>query len=262
MSDRTEPVTLVTGASRGLGYAVAKRCLADGGRVMLLSRDGGRLAAAADELSALGPGRVAFSAGDAAAEADVARAFATAAERLGPVTRLVCNAGAAHVGALDETALSDWDRVVAANLTSAFLACRAFVRSAKAARHGGAVVLVSSVTGKSGAALATAYSAAKAGVIGLTRALAREAAPLGVRVNAVCPGAMETEMFRRDTLGTLAERFKTTPEALEKATLAALLVKRILDPGEVADLILYLLSGRAAGITGQAWNADGGFEVH
>ena len=251
---------LVTGASRGLGFATARALLDQGANVALVSRDAARLQAANEELAALT--RTLAIPADVSDEAAVQGAFAKAVERFGAVDLLVNAAGAALVRKAADTSLDEWNRILAVNATGPFLTCREALRRMIPAKIRGRIVNVASVSGATGASLASAYSASKAALLGLTRSLAREAAAHGVNVNAVCPGAMDTDMLRQDTLGPMSELFKMDRESLLKHSLAAIPLKRLLSAGEVADLVVFLLSDKAAGITGQSYNVCCGLDIH
>jgi len=251
---------VVTGASRGLGLAVAKALLRDGSKVALVSRDPARLEAARRELEPLG--EILAAPADVSDETAVRGAFAKVLERFGRLDMLVNAAGLALVRKAADTGLDEWRRVMDVNATGTFLTCREAVRHMAAAKVRGKIVNIASVSAETGAPMASAYSASKAAVLGLTRSLARELAGLGINVNAVCPGAMETDMFLKDTLGPLCETFKSDRETLLKHTLAAIPLKRLLSPDEVAELVVFLLSDKAGGITGQSYNICCGFDIH
>lgn len=232
---------LVTGGSRGLGRAIV------------------------EALAAEPPARVAFTwnvdeaAARAVAEATGARAFrldlrdrarpdelaAEVEEALGPIEGLVNNAGLRRESLLAMTSDADWDAVLDANLGGLFRCCRAVLRGMMVRRRG-AIVNVSSLSALHGVAGQGAYAASKAGILGLTRSLAREAGRRGVRVNAVVPGFVDTDL----TAG------------LAEAAVAALRAGECLPqgvrPGDVAQAVLFLLSDRAAAITGQALVVDAG----
>lgn len=239
---------LVTGASRGIGRAVAAVLAREGWAVCvnyLERRDAAE--SLVRELRAQGRAAMAFQADVADREAADACVRA-ASEELGPVELLVNNAGISRQGLFQDLDDAAWDRLLAVNLTgprNAVLAVLPHMLSEKR----GCVVNISSMWGLRGASCEAAYAATKAGVIGLTRSLALELAPSGIRVNCVAPGCVETDMVRvlgEDTRRMLAEE---TP------------LGRLGRPEDVAEAVAFLASEKAAFITGQVLAADGGFVV-
>ena len=239
---------LVTGASRGIGRAVAAVLAREGWAVCvnyLERRDAAE--SLVRELRAQGRAAMAFQADIAGRESAYACVRA-ASEELGPVELLVNNAGISRQGLFQDLDDAAWDRLLAVNLTgprNAVLAVLPHMLSEKR----GCVVNISSMWGLRGASCEAAYAATKAGVIGLTRSLALELAPSGIRVNCVAPGCVETDMVRvlgEDTRRMLAEE---TP------------LGRLGRPEDVAEAVAFLASEKAAFITGQVLAADGGFVV-
>jgi 3-oxoacyl-[acyl-carrier protein] reductase len=238
-------VALVTGAATGIGRATALALAQAGASVAVNHLD--QLQAATQlvqELSALGVRAAAFDA-DVTRAADVARMVGAAEATLGPVDVLVNNAGIILEQALVDTREDDWDRLLAVDLKSVFLVTRAVLPGMQA-RQSGAIVNIASDLGILGRANFTAYCAAKAGVIGLTRALAREVAP-HVRVNAVAPGAVNTRMV--------------SPERMSADSLAQELAVpqgRIAEPAEIAASVVFLASDLARFYCGQVLGPNGG----
>src|SRR5215470_3987713 len=234
---------LVTGAASGIGLAVAARCLAEGATVAALDRDGAALSRAVAGLAVGGRDRV------AAVQADVA----TAGERLGRLTAVVNVAGiGGYTGDIGQTSPADWARTLAVNLSGTFHVCRAALPLLRAA-GGGRIVTVSSQYGLVGGAGSPAYSAAKAGVIGLTRAMAVDHAAEGILVNCVCPGPIDTPMLRA-----------STSHAELAAREAARTAGRVLlggpgRPEDVAGMIAFLLGHDAGFLTGAVLTCDGGW---
>ena len=234
---------VVTGGARGIGRATVQRFAAAGERVIALGRDPAALAALAG---------VEAEVCDVTDEDAVSATFA----RIGAVDVLVNNAGIGESAPLHRTTLDDWTRHLAVNATGAFLCMRAAVPGMRE-RGAGAVVTVASTAGRVGVPYTSAYSASKHAVIGLTRAVASEVAGSGVRVNAVCPTFVRTDMTDR-SVANIVERTGRTADEAEAALAAASPLGRLLEPAEVADAIVFLASPAAAAINGQAIVIDGG----
>lgn len=244
-------VVVVTGGAKGIGRATVARFAARGERVVALGRDRAALSALPDSLPD-GGHLVSGEVCDVADEGAVRECF----ERIGPVDVLVNNAGIAESAPLSRTSLADWSRHFAVNSTGPFLCTRA-VLDGMLARDAGAVVTVASTAARVGARYTAAYTASKHAVLGLMRATAAEVAGTGVRANAVCPTFVATEMTDRSI-----ERISAATGRDRDASAAALHASsplgRLLDPGEVADAIVWLASQEAASINGQALVLDGG----
>ena len=189
-------LALVTGAARGLGRAIALVLAEQGARVVL--NDIAPEPDAAETIAALGDRFVAYHQADVGDETAVEAMFAAISAQHGPLDILVNNAGTSRPQTIRETSLADWDALLRINLTSAFLCCRAaFAQMEPPAGRGGAIVNLSSVVAHQGALAGHVhYAATKSGLLGLTRTLARTGAPLGIRVNAVAPGIIDTELLR------------------------------------------------------------------
>ena len=214
------PAALVTGATRGIGRAVAHRLAEDGRRVLAWGRPP-----------------------DQGDPAELERAF----EDVGDLDVFVANAGVCEQARLDDADAAEvWRRVLAVNLDGVFHGLRL---AAPRLRPGARVVIVSSGLGKLGRAGYSAYAASKHGVLGLMRCAALELAGRGIRVNAVCPGWVDTDMARAD--------LRRTGTALSEAT-AGIPAGRFVRPSEVAELIAWLASPASAPVTGQAYNISGG----
>jgi 3-hydroxybutyrate dehydrogenase len=246
---------VVTGASRGIGEAVARALAREGIAVLLAGRSADRLAAVAAGIT--GAGGEAWPAPcDVTDEAAVAALAETAAHRLGEVDVLVNNAGAASGAPLARTTLDEWNRLFAVNATGAFLCTRAFLPPMME-RGRGRVVNVASVAGLRGARYIAAYAAAKHALIGLTRVAAAESARTGVTVNAVCPGYVDTDMTR-ETLAAISRRTGMSDDEARAALLARSPQQRLVTPEEVAAAVVYLCGPAARAITGDTLVLDGG----
>jgi 3-oxoacyl-[acyl-carrier protein] reductase len=238
----TGKVALVTGAGRGIGAAVARGLAREGCDVALVDRDDSETVAG--EVRSVGRRALALRADVsrlAAAEESVARV----AQELGRLDILVCNAGITRDAVIWKMTEEAWDEVLAVNLKGCFTFCRAVVPAFRSQRSG-KIVTVASINGMRGKFGQSNYAASKAGVIALTRSLARELGAFGVNVNCVAPGMVRTAMT-----ATLP------PEAMAKAIEESPL-RRVSEPDDVAQTILFLCSDRARNITGEVIKVDSG----
>ena len=250
-------VALITGSGRGIGRAIAKLFSQEGASVFLSARTEAQLAAVAKEINSAG-GQAAHFVADFSREEDCARVYEAARESFGHVDILVNNAG--HYGPVvpvEEYPLQEFDKVIAVHLRAAFVLSK-LVLPEMYARRSGIILNISSLSAKAAFGWGSAYAAAKAGLIGLTRVMAAEAARQGVRVNAICPGPVtETEMSKE--LGkTLAEKLGVTPEEQLKGFLGSLLQGRGQTAIEIAQAALFLCSDMSSAMVGQSINVDGG----
>lgn len=226
---------VVTGASRGIGRAIASAISAEGGRVLAVSRTGGMPAASDGPIEPL--------ALDIRAADAPERALGTALERFGRADGLVNNAGVIHFSPCETHGDVEWDELIETNLTAPFRLGQAFARYWLENDVKGVIVNLGSVESEVAIENQAGYAATKGGILGLTRAMAIELAPHGIRVNAVGPGVIDTGM--------------TGP--LKTETEARIPARRLGTPDEIGDVVVYLLSGRATYVQGSILFADGGY---
>jgi NAD(P)-dependent dehydrogenase (short-subunit alcohol dehydrogenase family) len=243
-------VALITGAARGLGFATARRLGADGARVVMLDRDGDTAEKASAALQAEGV-EAFWQEVDVTDERGVRDGVRLAMSTHGRIDILVNNAGIFPHTPFEALTFEEWRRVLAVNLDGVFLCAHAVYPHMKE-RGYGRIVNVSSATFFIGYPEMTPYIASKGGIIGFTRALASEAGPHGITVNAVTPGLIETE-------GSAVE--DPTGELFDEIV-GGQAIKRPGQPGDIAEVIAYLVSPAAAFITGQTVNVDGGHRYH
>lgn len=238
----TSKTALVTGAARGIGFAIASRLATDGARVALLDLDAAAAEAAAKKI---GGGAISLAA-DVTKAADVDGAVRRVVDAWGRLDILVNNAGiTGRSFPIWELSDEDWRRVIDADLTSVFLCCRAGVK-VMLGQGGGRIINIASIAGKEGNPTLVPYSAAKAGVIGLTKALAKEVCTRGILVHAVAPAVIGTELLQQ----------------MEQSTVDVLISKipmgRVGRPEEVAALVAWLASDDCSFTTGAVHDLSGG----
>ena len=251
MSRLHEKVALVTGASSGIGRATAKLFAAEGAKVVLGARRDAELQSLVREIEAAGGTAVAL-AGDVRSEAYAKALVELATTRFGRLDIAFNNAGTlGEAGASTDVSEAGWNDTLAINLTGSFLGAKHQIAQ-MLKNGGGSVIFTSTFVGHSFAFPGVAaYAASKSGLLGLTQALAAEFGPSGVRVNAVLPGAVDTDMYREMNNTAESQAFVTNLHAL----------KRVATPEELARSVLYLASNDAAFVTGTATLVDGGASI-
>ncbi|CAL9502228.1 MULTISPECIES: 3-oxoacyl-ACP reductase FabG [Streptomyces] len=250
-------VALVTGATSGIGLAVARLLAEQGHRVFLGARSAENVAATVKELQSAGLEADGATL-DVRSDADVHAFVRAAVDRFGTVDVLVNNAGRSGGGVTADIADELWHDVIDTNLNSVFRLTREVLNTG-GLRHKswGRIINIASTAGKQGVVLGAPYSASKHGVVGFTKALGNELAPTGITVNAVCPGYVETPMAQRVRQG-YAAAYDTTEDAILEKFQSKIPLGRYSTPEEVAGLVGYLASDTAASITAQALNVCGG----
>jgi len=244
MSGLDGRIALVTGASQGIGRACALALAEAGATVALAARNEAKLAEVAAEIEA-GGGKAAAFALDVASEESIKAGAKAILERFGKVEVLVNNAGITRDGLVLRMKRADWDDVLATNLTGAFLLTQALL-SAMLRNRWGRIINISSVVGRTGQAGQVNYAATKAGLIGMTRSLAREVASRGITVNAVAPGYIETPMTA------------VLDEKQTAAMIAQIPLGRAGTDADIAQAVVYLASEGAGYVTGHVLDVNGG----
>lgn len=240
-------VAVVTGASRGIGLAIAKRLASEGASLALISTSEQSVQKAVEALSGTGAKVLGFACDVSSAE-DTQRTMDAVIAEFGKVDILVNNAGVTRDTMLMRMSEEDWDKVLDVNLKGVFNVCKAVTRPMLRAR-GGRIISISSVVGLHGNPGQTNYAASKAGIIGFSKALAREIASRGITVNVVAPGFIDTDMTR------------AIPAELQEKMLEAIPLKRMGTPEDVAAVVAFLASADAAYLTGQVIGVDGGMGI-
>jgi NAD(P)-dependent dehydrogenase (short-subunit alcohol dehydrogenase family) len=255
----TGEVALVTGSGAGNGEAIAKQLAGMGAKVVVNDIAEEKARATGEDIKSAG-GEALVTVGDATDEEDVKKVADTAKEEFGRVDILVNNVGLFEAIQFTEMDLEDWNRYMALNLDSTYMYTYEFL-SGMIDRGHGKIVNISSDAGKSGYSELVAYSAAKHGIVGFTRGLAKEVAGEGINVNAVCPGYIKTDMHW-DFLEQWAAAAGKSEEEIEEEAIAGIPLGEFGQPEYVAEVVGFLVSPATEWMTGQAINISGGLETH
>ena len=244
-------IAIVTGAAKGIGLAVALQMARAGARVAMIDRDRGVLDAAAAEVMNAGSTEIALAlAADVSSSREVSAAVQAVIERFGGIDVLVNNAGIHFARAVEDYTDEEWNRIFAVNVNGAFYMIRAAVPALRRSR--GVIVNVSSMTALVGQDRGAAYVASKGAIVSMTKALALELAPDGIRVNCVCPAGVDTTLLR-DWAATLPD-----PEAVLRGQGDMHLLKRLATADEIASAIAFLSSPASSFVTGTILPVEGG----
>jgi NAD(P)-dependent dehydrogenase (short-subunit alcohol dehydrogenase family) len=247
-------VALITGGGSGIGRACALLFAQEGARVTVAGRRPDPLAAVAAEIYNAGGEALAMHC-DVTDAADVTRAIETCVNRFGKLNVVVNSAGALVAATAEETSDHDWQQILAVNLTGTFLMSRAVLPELRKA-GGGSIVNIGSILGLLSMKSRVAYTAAKSGVTGLTRAMALDHAHEGIRVNCICPSVTETEMMANVIAA------QPDPDAYRRMRAAQIPLGRLGRPEDVAQMALYLASDESSWVTGAALPLDGGLSAY
>jgi 2-hydroxycyclohexanecarboxyl-CoA dehydrogenase len=247
----TTSVAVITGAARGIGFAIANAVATSGAAIAVCDLEEDAAAAAAKEIATAHGVTAVGVRVDIASSADVRAAVAHIEGALGPITALVNNAGIDVIKPFVDSTEDEWDRIIAVNLRGTIGVCRAVLDGMIERKHG-RIVSIASDAGRVGSSGEAVYSATKGGVIAFSKTLAREVARHGVTVNCVCPGPTETAL-----LGQVAEFSQKLYEGLARA----IPLGRTAQPCDIAPAVAFLISDGAAYITGQTLSVSGGLTM-
>jgi NAD(P)-dependent dehydrogenase (short-subunit alcohol dehydrogenase family) len=256
MQDLKDKVAIITGGGYGIGREIALEYARHGIKLALAARSEGPLAETRAAVEKLGVSAVTIRA-DVSKEADCARMVEQTVKAFGRLDILVNNAGiAGPTKRLTEMTLAEWQEVIDINLTGAWLASRAALPG-MAKQKSGNILMISSGAGRRGYPLRSPYASSKWAMIGLTQTLAGEWGPAGVRVNCICPGAVEGDRIER-VMHARAEALGVPYEQIRKGFESGAALQRIVTEAEVARVAVFLVSDLSAGVTGQTINVDAG----
>jgi len=248
-------VAIVTGAASGLGRAIAELYLKEGARVAIADVRGAR-----ETAEALGPNALGVPM-DVTDEKQVDDGVAQVAAKLGGVDVLVSNAGVQHISALVDLMVSDWRRMLAIHLDGAFLTTRACLRRMRDQRRGGAIIYMGSVHSKEASPLKAPYIAAKHGIIGLCKSVAKEGAAFGVRANTICPGFVRTPLVEKQIPEQARDLGITEQEVIKNVMLRNTVDGEFTTLADVAEAALFFAAFPSSALTGQSLIVSHGWHM-
>lgn len=253
-----EKVAIVTGGARGIGEGIGLAFAKEGASVVIADVLKPRAEKVSERIRSMGRKSLVFEL-DVRREEEALSMVSAVKEEFGKIDILVNNAGVWYVGPLVETLVEDWDRVMDINAKGVFI-CAKSVAKLMMKQRAGTIVNIASRVGKRGERYNGPYSASKAAVLRLTEVLALELAPYNIRVNAICPGVVDTEM-EREAIKVFSRHHRLSPDDFQKQVLSQILVGRMATPEDIAGVAVFLASDDASYMTGVAIDVTGGTEL-
>jgi len=252
-----EKVAIITGGASGIGYAIAQSFAREGTNIVIADLNASAGESAAAQLGQAGV-RSKFVKADISQPGDVQRLAASAVQEFGRIDILVNNAGLQHVAPITEFSEERWNCLIGVILTGAFLCCKYFLPH-MIRQKWGRIVNIASTQAKVGTPFKVGYVAAKHGLLGLTKVVALEVAEHNITCNAICPAFARTQLVEKQIADNARTHGISAEEVVEKLFVGPSAIKRLLEPDEIAGLVQYLCSDKAAGITGAALDIDLGW---
>jgi len=245
-------VALVTGGASGIGYAIAERFAIEGANVAIADVDGESAEAAAERLQETAQANIAGIAMDVTKEDQVESGVRDVLQRYGKLDVLCSNAGVQHIAGVHELTYSDWKKVTSVHLDGAFLTTRACLRHMYHSGRGGTILYIGSVHSKIASVLKAPYVAAKHGIVGLCRTVAKEGAQYGVRANVICPGFVRTALVEKQIPEQAELLGMTAEEVIQKVMLKDAIDGQFTTTDEIAEAAVFLAQQRTLALTGQS----------